>query len=94
MVRYLTAIGSLNICGDWYDAVDLTDDRFTVAVIVGHSLKATAVMATLRSALPAASRAPVGPAHALEALAAWAVSPSVRVCCRGAGPSPLAGGGS
>ncbi|MEU8976118.1 SpoIIE family protein phosphatase [Streptomyces monashensis] len=32
-VRYLPAAGSLNVCGDWYDVVDLPDDGlFAVAV--------------------------------------------------------------
>ncbi|MEU0134521.1 SpoIIE family protein phosphatase [Streptomyces sp. NPDC006296] len=75
-VRYLPAIGSLNVCGDWYDAVDLTDGRFTVAVgdVVGHGLEAATVMGMLRSALSAASRAVTGPAQALEVLGMYARS--------------------
>ncbi|WP_329191766.1 MULTISPECIES: PP2C family protein-serine/threonine phosphatase [unclassified Streptomyces] len=75
-VRYLPAIGSLNVCGDWYDAVDLPQDRFTVAVgdVVGHGLEAATVMGMLRSALSAASRAVVGPAQALEVLGMYARS--------------------
>ncbi|MEW2371269.1 SpoIIE family protein phosphatase [Streptomyces sp. NPDC006656] len=75
-VRYLPAIGSLNVCGDWYDAVDLTQDRYTVAVgdVVGHGLEAATVMGMLRSALSAASRAVVGPAQALEVLGMYARS--------------------
>src|SRR5690349_12286196 len=30
-VRYLPAAKGLNVCGDWYDVVDLPDDSFTVA---------------------------------------------------------------
>lgn len=58
-VRYLPAVGSLNVCGDWYDIVDLPDDTFGVAVgdVVGHGLEAAAVMGMLRSALSAAVRA-------------------------------------
>ncbi len=46
-VRYLPATGSLNVCGDWYDAVDLPADRFTVTVgdVVGHGLMAATIMA-------------------------------------------------
>jgi PAS domain S-box-containing protein len=38
-VRYLPAVGSLNVCGDWYDVVDLPDACFGVAVgdVVGHA---------------------------------------------------------
>ncbi|MEE6264699.1 PP2C family protein-serine/threonine phosphatase [Streptomyces noursei] len=75
-VRYLPAVGSLNVCGDWYDAVDLADGRFTVAVgdVVGHGLEAATVMGMLRSALSAASRAVSGPAQALEVLGLYARS--------------------
>ncbi|MFF5724193.1 PP2C family protein-serine/threonine phosphatase [[Kitasatospora] papulosa] len=75
-VRYLPAIGSLNVCGDWYDTVDLADGRFTVAVgdVVGHGLEAATVMGMLRSALSAASRAVTGPAQALEVLGMYARS--------------------
>ncbi|WP_225828698.1 SpoIIE family protein phosphatase [Streptomyces naphthomycinicus] len=75
-VRYLPAVGSLNVCGDWYDAVDLSDGRFFVAVgdVVGHGLEAATVMGMLRSALSAASRAVAGPAQALEVLGLYARS--------------------
>lgn len=75
-VRYLPAIGSLNVCGDWYDTVDLAEGRFTVAVgdVVGHGLEAATVMGMLRSALSAASRAVAGPAGALEVLGMYARS--------------------
>ncbi|MFF8428980.1 SpoIIE family protein phosphatase [Streptomyces sp. NPDC016566] len=75
-VRYLPATGSLNVCGDWYDAVDLPTDRFTVAVgdVVGHGLMAATVMGRLRSALSAATRTVHGPAQALEVLGLYARS--------------------
>ncbi|MFC9941395.1 PP2C family protein-serine/threonine phosphatase [Streptomyces pratensis] len=75
-VRYLPAIGSLNVCGDWYDTVDLAGGQFTVAVgdVVGHGLEAATVMGMLRSALSAASRAVTGPAQALEVLGMYARS--------------------
>ncbi|MFD9868617.1 PP2C family protein-serine/threonine phosphatase [Streptomyces niveus] len=75
-VRYLPAIGSLNVCGDWYDTVDLSDSRFAVAVgdVVGHGLQAATVMGMLRSALSAVSRAVPGPAQALEILGLYARS--------------------
>ncbi|OPC77342.1 protein phosphatase [Embleya scabrispora] len=75
-VRYLPAVESLNVCGDWYDAVDLADGRFSVAVgdVVGHGLEAATVMGMLRSALSAASRVVAGPAGALEVLGMYARS--------------------
>ncbi|MFE5407008.1 SpoIIE family protein phosphatase [Streptomyces sp. NPDC056580] len=75
-VRYLPATGSLNVCGDWYDTVDLPTDRFTVAVgdVVGHGLMAATVMGQLRSALSAATRAVHSPAQALEVLGLYARS--------------------
>ncbi|MGW6263363.1 PP2C family protein-serine/threonine phosphatase [Streptomyces sp. NPDC055085] len=76
VVRYLPAVGSLNVCGDWYDTVDLADGQFTVAVgdVVGHGLEAATVMGMLRSALSAASRTVTGPAQALEVLGMYARS--------------------
>ncbi|NBM19711.1 SpoIIE family protein phosphatase [Streptomyces sp. GC420] len=76
VVRYLPAVGSLNVCGDWYDLVDLPDGCFAVAVgdVVGHGLEAATVMGMLRSALSAATRAVPGPAKALEVLGLYARS--------------------
>ncbi|MEV4038592.1 PP2C family protein-serine/threonine phosphatase [Streptomyces umbrinus] len=75
-VRYLPAVGSLNVCGDWYDVVDLPAGCFAVAVgdVVGHGLEAACVMGMLRSALSAAARAVDGPAQALEILGLYARS--------------------
>ncbi|MFD8394330.1 SpoIIE family protein phosphatase [Streptomyces sp. NPDC059680] len=75
-VRYLPATGALNVCGDWYDTVDLPADRFAVAVgdVVGHGLMAATVMGRLRSALSAATRTVHGPAQALEVLGLYARS--------------------
>jgi serine phosphatase RsbU (regulator of sigma subunit) len=75
-VRYLPATGSLNVCGDWYDVVDIPPDRFAVAVgdVIGHGLEAAAVMGMLRSALSAAIRALERPAQALEVLGLYARS--------------------
>ncbi|MGX1267394.1 PP2C family protein-serine/threonine phosphatase [Streptomyces phaeoluteigriseus] len=73
-VRYQPAAGTLNVCGDWYDLVDLPADRMAVAVgdVVGHGLGAACVMGQLRSALSAAARVAEGPARALEALGLYA----------------------
>jgi serine phosphatase RsbU (regulator of sigma subunit) len=73
-VRYLPAVGTLNVCGDWYEVVDLPENRFAVAVgdVVGHGLEAAAVMGMLRSALSASLRAVEGPARALDVLGLYA----------------------
>jgi serine phosphatase RsbU (regulator of sigma subunit) len=83
-VRYLPAVGSLNVCGDWYDVVDLPP-RSPVALplgctvvavgdVIGHGLKAAAVMGMLRSALSAVMRATPHPGQALEILGLYARS--------------------
>ncbi|WP_329217497.1 SpoIIE family protein phosphatase [Streptomyces sp. NBC_01485] len=73
-VRYRPAVGALNVCGDWYDLVDLPGDNLAVAVgdVVGHGLAAAGVMGQLRSALSAACRVADGPAQAVEALGLYA----------------------
>ncbi|MFC4464336.1 PP2C family protein-serine/threonine phosphatase [Streptomyces xiangluensis] len=73
-VRYRPAISALNVCGDWYDLVELPGDSLSVAVgdVVGHGLTAACVMGQLRSALSAATRVADGPAQALKALGLYA----------------------
>ncbi|MBB1243519.1 SpoIIE family protein phosphatase [Streptomyces durbertensis] len=73
-VRYLPAVESLNVCGDWYDVVDLAGGGFAVAVgdVVGHGLEAAAVMGMLRSVLSTAVRAAEAPAGALDILGLYA----------------------
>ncbi|MCT7351984.1 SpoIIE family protein phosphatase [Streptomyces sp. 15-116A] len=74
-VRYRPAAGSLNVCGDWYDMVDLVDGhRIGVSVgdVVGHGLEAAGVMGQLRSALSAASRVAAGPSEALNVVGRYA----------------------
>ncbi|WP_329175841.1 PP2C family protein-serine/threonine phosphatase [Streptomyces sp. NBC_01477] len=75
-VRYQPAVSALNVCGDWYDLVDLPGDCIAVAVgdVVGHGLAAACVMGQLRSALSAAARVTGGPAEALDALGLYARS--------------------
>ncbi|MFJ1795169.1 SpoIIE family protein phosphatase [Kitasatospora griseola] len=75
-VRYRPAVSALNVCGDWYDLVDLPGDCIAVAVgdVVGHGLRAACVMGLLRSALSAASLVAGGPARALEVLDLYARS--------------------
>ncbi|MEW1828192.1 SpoIIE family protein phosphatase [Streptomyces sp. NPDC088196] len=73
-VRYRPALDALNVCGDWYDLVDLPDGGMAVAVgdVVGHGLAAACAMGQLRSALSAACRVADGPGSALEALGLYA----------------------
>ncbi|MEV5874781.1 SpoIIE family protein phosphatase [Streptomyces sp. NPDC052101] len=74
-VRYRPAVGALNVCGDWYDLVDLVGGhRICVAVgdVVGHGLEAAGVMGQLRSALSAASLVAAGPSEALNVLGRYA----------------------
>ncbi|MGP3971082.1 PP2C family protein-serine/threonine phosphatase [Streptomyces sp. 6N223] len=75
-VRYRPAVGALNVCGDWYDMIELPGDRVAVAVgdVVGHGLAAAGVMGQLRSALSAAARVADGPARALDVLGLYARS--------------------
>ncbi|GAA1220795.1 hypothetical protein GCM10009665_08640 [Kitasatospora nipponensis] len=75
-VRYRPASGALNVCGDWYDLVDLTPDLTAVAVgdVVGHGLEAAGVMGQLHAALNAAVRATRHPARALETLDQYAAT--------------------
>lgn len=69
-VRYRPASGVLHVGGDWYDATQLDDHRFAVAVgdVVGHGLGAAVLMGQLRAALNALTLADLGPAEALAAL--------------------------
>ncbi|KRV51151.1 protein phosphatase [Wenjunlia vitaminophila] len=75
-VRYQPAVGTLNVCGDWYELTDMPGDRIAVAVgdVVGHGLRAAGVMGQLRSALSAACHVAKRPAPALEALSTYALS--------------------
>lgn len=75
-VRYQPAVGSLNVCGDWYEVIELADGRIAAAVgdVVGQGLEAACVMGQLRSALSAAIQAVGGPAKALETLGLYARS--------------------
>ena len=69
-VRYQPAQRDMNACGDWYDVVDLGDDRIALSVgdVVGHGVEAASVMGMLRSAYSASVRIADGPSGALEVL--------------------------
>ncbi|HEX4788103.1 MAG TPA: PAS domain-containing protein, partial [Actinospica sp.] len=73
-VRYQPADQELNACGDWYDVVDLGEDKVALSVgdVVGHGVQAASVMGMLRSAYSAAVRIADGPNGALEALGLYA----------------------
>jgi len=73
-VRYRPAVGALNVCGDWYDLVDVPGDQVVVTVgdVVGHGLSAACVMGQMRSALSAACLTATGPAQALDVLDLYA----------------------
>lgn len=68
--RYLPASADLEVGGDWYDAVALPGGRVGLAVgdVVGHGLRAAAVMGQARNALRALALDRVGPATVLDGL--------------------------
>ncbi len=69
-VRYLPASHPLQVGGDWYDVVDLDDDRVALIVgdCVGHGLAAATVMGQLRSACRALLLEQPSPGAVLTAL--------------------------
>ncbi|MEV5748334.1 SpoIIE family protein phosphatase [Actinoallomurus sp. NPDC052308] len=75
-VRYEPATDTLNVCGDWYDVVDLPQGALSMAVgdVVGHGLEAAAIMGTLRFILSGAVRNTHSPAQALQTLDQYAGS--------------------
>jgi len=68
--RYLPAARGTAIGGDWYDAIELDDGRVAVVVgdVVGHGLRAAAVMGQMRSAFRAYALVEDSPAGALSRL--------------------------
>ncbi|NEB76044.1 SpoIIE family protein phosphatase [Streptomyces sp. SID14478] len=69
-VRYEPATRPLEVGGDWYDTLTLTDGRIGIVVgdCVGHGLEAATVMGQLRSACRALLLQDAGPASVLQAL--------------------------
>lgn len=67
-VRYQPALDELQVGGDWYDTVLLSDGRLAITVgdVVGRGLPAAASMGQLRSALAAIALQGGGPAEVLE----------------------------
>jgi anti-sigma regulatory factor (Ser/Thr protein kinase) len=72
--RYLPAVDSLQVGGDWYDVVALSDGRVAVAVgdVVGRGLGAATTMGQLRSALAALALSTDSPAQVLDGLERFA----------------------
>jgi PAS domain S-box-containing protein len=66
--RYLPAGRGAAIGGDWYDAVELPDGRVALVVgdVVGHGLRAAAVMGQLRNAFRAYGLAESSPAEVMR----------------------------
>lgn len=73
--HYLPGAEGTQAGGDWYDVVQLGEDRVAIAVgdVVGQGPAAAAVMGQLRSALSLALLEGHGPAAALELLDRFAV---------------------
>ncbi|MGH3562000.1 MAG: SpoIIE family protein phosphatase, partial [Mycobacterium sp.] len=69
-VRYEPAVSPLEIGGDWYDVVPISDHRVGIIVgdCVGRGLSAAAVMGQLRSSARALLLTGAGPATVLEQL--------------------------
>jgi PAS domain S-box-containing protein len=65
--RYLPASRGAAIGGDWYDALELPDGRVALVVgdVVGHGLRAAAVMGQLRNAFRAYGLAESSPAEVM-----------------------------
>lgn len=68
--RYLPAGRGAAVGGDWYDALELLDGRVALVVgdVVGHGLRAAAVMGQLRNALRAYSLVDTSPADIVARL--------------------------
>ena len=68
--RYLPAGAGAAVGGDWYDAAELPDGRVALVVgdVVGHGLRAAAVMGQLRNAFRAYSITDTSPAEIVARL--------------------------
>jgi hypothetical protein len=74
--RYLPAANNLAVGGDWYDIVDLPDDRRALVVgdCVGHGLHAATAMGQLRSAARALLLEEADPARMVASLDRFSLS--------------------
>lgn len=68
--RYVAGVKSLEVGGDWYDAIPIDDERLflTVGDVAGRGLGAATVMATLRHAIKAYAVQGDDPVTVLERL--------------------------
>jgi PAS domain S-box-containing protein len=68
--RYIPAGTGAGVGGDWYDAIELRDGRVAVVVgdVVGHGLRAAAVMGQLRNACRAYALVETSPAEVVARL--------------------------
>jgi PAS domain S-box-containing protein len=66
--RYLPSGLAMEVGGDWYDAIALTDGRMGLAVgdVVGHGLRAAAVMGQVRNAIRAYAADGYSPSEILQ----------------------------
>jgi len=73
-VRYEPAVRPLQVGGDWYDVVDLSNGRIGIVVgdCVGHGVSAAAVMGQMRSACRALLLQLANPARTLTAMDGFA----------------------
>lgn len=80
--RYVAAVGSLSVGGDWYDLVELDDHRRALLVgdCVGHGLEAATAMGQLRSAARAMLLEGRDPASVLDGLDVYARSVDGAFC--------------
>jgi serine phosphatase RsbU (regulator of sigma subunit) len=67
-VRYLAGAAGLDIGGDWYDVIDLGDERTFLSIgdVSGRGVRAGAIMSSLRSAVRAFVSEGHGPADVLQ----------------------------
>lgn len=68
--RYLPATAGVSVGGDWYDVLALPDGRilFAIGDVVGHGVRAAAVMGRARAALQFCALAELEPAEVLTRL--------------------------
>lgn len=69
--RYVPATGDMEVGGDWYDVVSLSDGQVGVAIgdVVGHGLQAATTMGQLRMALRAYALEETSPAAVARRMA-------------------------
>jgi PAS domain S-box-containing protein len=74
--RYLPAGHGAAVGGDWYDALERTDGRVALVVgdVVGHGLRAAAIMGQLRNAFRAYGLAEASPAEVMARVNRMAIS--------------------